>query len=212
MAIFRICFIGDSITLGTVDEDLLGWPGRLVRHVWAEGHDVTCYNLGVRADTTELIGRRWRAESAARLPDHVDGRLVFAFGVNDTAIDQSGQIRVTHDQSVKNARATIGEAKAWKRVLWIGPAPVRKQGQRVTPAAGVTYDFQNARIEALDRAYLDAAKDLGVPYLPVYPALIDHEPWHTAIAAGDGVHAAGVGYAILAGLVMKWDAWKAWLA
>lgn len=211
MAIFRTCFIGDSITLGTADEDLLGWPGRVVRHVWAEGHDVTCYNLGIRADTTTLIARRWRAEAEARLPPHIQGRLVFAFGVNDSAFENGTQLRVPPDQSFAHARTLIGEAKAWKPTLWVGPAPVRKSGQRVNPAQGVTYDFQNERIQALDEGYRKLAAELGVPYLPVFDRLIDDEGWQTALAAGDGVHPAGVGYATVARLVLQWEAWKAWL-
>lgn len=212
MAIIRVCFVGDSITLGTNDEELMGWPGRLCHRAWADGHDVTLYNLGIRADTSALIQQRWRAECAARLPDHIQGRLVFAFGVNDTAIEQTGQLRVPQDRSVAIARAMLGEAKAWKPTLWVGPAPVRRTGQRVTPAAGVSYDFQNERIAALDLAYRALAGEIGVPYLPVYPKLIDSDAWHNAVAAGDGVHTAGIGYAMIARLMADWPAWKAWLA
>lgn len=211
MAIFRTCFIGDSITLGTADEELLGWPGRVVRHVWAEGHDVTCYNLGIRADTTTLILKRWRAEAEARLPAHIQGRLVFAFGVNDSAFENGTQLRVPPEQSFANARAMIGEAKVWKPTLWVGPAPVRKAGQQVNPAAGVTYDFQNERIETLDQGYRKIAAELGVPYLPVYEQLSGNDAWQTALAAGDGVHPAGVGYAAIARLLTQWEAWRAWL-
>jgi lysophospholipase L1-like esterase len=211
MAMFRVCFVGDSITLGTADEELMGWPGRLCRRAWSDGHDVTLYNLGIRADTSALIQQRWRVECAARLPDHAQGRLVFAFGVNDTAVEQTGAIRVPQDRSLANARAILTDAKAWKPVLWIGPAPVRRTGQRVSPAPGVSYDFHNDRIAALDRAYAALATEIGIPYLATFPRLIDDEAWHAAIAAGDGVHAAGVGYAMIARLVAGWDAWQAWL-
>ena len=60
MTILRICFVGDSITQGTADKEYLGWPGRLCAGERARGHDLTCYNLGVRADTTADIARRWR--------------------------------------------------------------------------------------------------------------------------------------------------------
>lgn len=49
----RICFIGDSITLGTGDAAMLGWPGRLGAIAWSQGHQVTVYNLGVRGETSE---------------------------------------------------------------------------------------------------------------------------------------------------------------
>lgn len=211
MAVLRICFIGDSITLGTADAEFLGWPGRLCQRTQALGHDLSLYNLGIRADTTELIWKRWRAECTPRLPDVANGRLVFAFGVNDSAIDITGDVRIPPEQSVANARAILGEAKAWKPTLWVGPAPVNKAGPRVSPGPGVRYDFANHRIAELDKLYAAAAKEVGVPYLPVYPRLIDDPQWHAAIGRGDGVHAIGAGYGLIARHVAAWEAWKAWL-
>ncbi|MGQ0674837.1 MAG: GDSL-type esterase/lipase family protein [Rhodospirillales bacterium] len=210
MAVLRICFIGDSITLGTADAEFLGWPGRLCRTMRAQGHDLSLYNLGVRAETTALIQKRWRAEAAPRLPEIAEGRLVFAFGVNDSAIDIAGSVRVPPPQSIANARAMLAEAKAWKPTIWVGPAPVNKAGQRVSPGPGVRYDFANQRIAELDRLYAGAAKEIGVPYLSVYPKLIGDPAWHAALGKGDGVHAAGAGYALVAAQVAAWDAWRAW--
>jgi acyl-CoA thioesterase-1 len=212
MAVLRICFIGDSITLGTADTEFLGWPGRLCQQMQAEGHDLSLYNLGIRAETTALIRQRWRAECAPRLPDIAQGWLVFAFGVNDSAIDITGNVRVPPEQSAANARAILTEAKAWKPTLWIGPAPVNKAGQRISPGPGVQYDFANPRIAGLDALYAATAMEIGVPYLSVYPKLIDDPAWHAALGKGDGVHAVGAGYALIAGHVARWEPWKAWLA
>jgi len=210
MAILRICFVGDSITLGTSDADMLGWPGCLMKRMWSEGHDVTLYNLGIRADTSALIQKRWRAECAARLPDIANGRLVFGFGVNDSAIDITDSVRVPPAQSLATARAMLSEAKAWKPTLWIGPAPVNKAGQRVNPVPSIRYDFANERIAELDRLYADLAREIDVPYLSLYGKLIDHPAWHAALAKSDGVHTIGQGYAAVADIVADWPAWKAW--
>lgn len=212
MAVLRICFIGDSIALGTADAEFLGWPGRLCRTMQAKGHDLSLYNLGIRAETSVLIRSRWRAECAPRLPDIADGRLVFAFGVNDSAIDITGAIRVPPAQSVANARAILAEAKAWKPTLWVGPAPVNKAGQRISPGLGVQYDFDNRRIAELDRLYQGAAGEIGVPYLSVYSKIADNAAWHASLAKGDGVHAIGAGYAVIAEQFASWDAWQAWFA
>ncbi len=210
MAVLRVCFIGDSITLGTADAEFLGWPGRLSQMMRADGHDLTLYNLGIRAETTALIQKRWRWECTPRLPDIANGKLVFAFGVNDTAIDITGGVRMPPPQSLANARAILTEAKSWKPTLWIGPAPVNKAGQRVAPGPGVQYDFANQRIADLDRLYASLAKEIGVPYLPLFSRMIDDPAWQTALGKGDGVHAIGVGYGIIAGHVAQWDSWKAW--
>jgi len=117
MTRLRVCFIGDSITAGTGDERFLGWPGRLALHEHAAGHDVTVYNLGVRADTSENVAARWQAECRARLPAHVNGALVFAFGVNHAAIERGKGLRVPIERSVATARRVLEAASAWLPTL-----------------------------------------------------------------------------------------------
>jgi acyl-CoA thioesterase I len=106
MTVLRICFIGDSITAGSGDDHYLGWPGRVCAAERAKGHDLTAYNLGVRADTSVLIAARWRAEAAARLPPEHAGALVFAFGINDTA-EEAGKRRVDSAETAEIARTML---------------------------------------------------------------------------------------------------------
>ena len=77
MTELRICFVGDSITNGTSDDDCLGWPGRLCSAERNSGHDISSYNLGIRAETSEQIASRWRAECTPRLPEPYPAALVF---------------------------------------------------------------------------------------------------------------------------------------
>ena len=65
----RLCFVGDSFVHGTNDPEYLGWTGRVSILAWARGHQLTCYNLGVRRDTSSEIAARWESESQRRLPD-----------------------------------------------------------------------------------------------------------------------------------------------
>ena len=89
MVQIRIGFIGDSITHGTGDETLLGWPTRAAQAEVARGHDVTVYNLGIRADTSELVAERWEAECKARLKAGFNCATIFAIGINDSAHEKS---------------------------------------------------------------------------------------------------------------------------
>jgi acyl-CoA thioesterase-1 len=211
MTTLRICFVGDSITNGTLDGDYLGWPGRLCAAERAAGHDLTLYNLGIRADTSADVAARWRAECAARLPDHVPGALVFAFGVNDAADEQGVGLRVPLDQSVANARAILTAARASRPTLWVGPAPTDDARQPLSPAPGVAYAFDNTRTAELSRAFGALAETLGVPYLDLFTELAASPAWAEALAAGDGVHPAGAGYAQIAERVRAWPAWRNWL-
>jgi lysophospholipase L1-like esterase len=212
MTTLRICFVGDSITNGTLDGDFLGWPGRLCMAEQAAGHDLTLYNLGVRADTSADIAARWLEECRLRLPDHVHGALVFAFGVNDAAEQEGAGLRVPLAESVENARSILTEAKAMKPTLWIGPSPVDESRQPIRPGPGVAYHFDNERTAALNRAYADLADRLAIPYLDLYKPLAASGVWKESLAAGDGVHPSAPGYALIADRVRAWEAWREWFS
>jgi lysophospholipase L1-like esterase len=208
MTQLRICFVGDSLTNGTGDRSYLGWPGRLCRRERQAGHDITLYNLGIRAETTEMVRERWRAECAPRLLDSFPGALVFLFGTNDTA-EENGEPRVAFDRSLENARAMIAEAMDWKPTLWLGPPPIDEAQQPFQAGPGMPVrEFQNARIARLSDAFAEIAAGLGVPYLDLFTPLSGDSAWDGA--AGDGVHPPDDGYAIIAERVAGWDAWRSW--
>ncbi|MGH3669037.1 MAG: hypothetical protein ACRDSH_00130 [Pseudonocardiaceae bacterium] len=48
----RLCFVGDSYTLGVGDPTGAGWVGPVAAAAREQGHQVTFYNLGVRRDTS----------------------------------------------------------------------------------------------------------------------------------------------------------------
>ena len=210
MATLRVCFVGDSITLGIGDGAFSGWPGRACVAETARGNDVTIYNLGVRADTSELIRRRWRAECAARLPETVNGALVFAFGLNDMAEEGDSGIRVSPERSVENARAILGAARGWLPTLMVGPIPTIDDMQPYTYPNGQTFNFVSARGATLSEAYSDVCAELGIPFLNLHSQLSGNGGWQAHQRAIDGVHVSGDGYALIADLLTEWPAWRAW--
>lgn len=210
MTAIRVCCIGDSITLGTGDTAMLGWPGRIGQAETARGYDLTVYNLGIRADTSQLIAARWQAECRARLPEAFAGGLVFAFGVNDTAQEADGSLRVPVVESLENARRIMTAAKAWKPTLWLGPMPVEERRMPISIPGSPPRDFRNGRIGALSARYAGLAADLGVPYLDLYAKLSGNRRWAESLAAGDGVHPSGGGYQLLSELLGCWVDWRVW--
>lgn len=193
----RICILGDSFVAGTGDPEHLGWVGRLAARTHRAGHPLTTYNLGVRRQTSTDVRQRWLAECAPRLPDGCDGRMVISFGVNDTTVEDDRQ-RVPTATSIANLTELLTGARAagWP-VLVVGPPPV------ADPA-------QNARTEHLDQLFVDTASQLNVSYVSCFSALSRSSLWMRQIAAGDGAHPAGEGYAALADLI--WTTWRRWLA
>ena len=210
MTEIRICFVGDSLTAGTGDESFLGWPGRVCNREAAKDHDVTLYNLGIRANTSADIAARWRDECRVRMPEGTSCGLIFSFGVNDAAEEVGVGVRVPLEQSLANAGAILREAKSWLPTLWIGPPPVVEEMMPVLPGTGVAYNFNNARTKALSNAYRSLAAELDIPYLDVFDTLAADATWSEAQKDSDGIHAMGHGYERLADLIGAWTAWRKW--
>lgn len=193
----RVCFLGESFVNGTGDPECLGWSGRLCRATWQRGLDLTYYNLGIRRETSTELRNRWLSEVRLRLPPDVDGRLVFSFGVNDTAW-QNGQTRVSIAHSIENVQQILKAAKAQFPVLVVGAPPV--------------LDAEHtARIEALSEQMAIVAQELDVPYLEVVSRLKDSEVWMREIAAYDGAHPNAGGYEAMSAIVQDWEAWQNWM-
>lgn len=207
----RIGFIGDSITHGTRDETLLGWPIRVGQAAVSDGWDITVYNLGVRADTSALVRPRWEAECAARLKPPFRCATVFAVGINDAAYEttpeHTGQ-RVPLEQSAETIAAMIAAAKRFGHSIWIGPTPVVEAMMPLRLTDTVQYDFRNAEIARYSAAYAIRAAALGVPYLDLYSALHNDPAYTASLRATDGLHPNAAGYAILADRIAAWDGWR----
>jgi len=208
MTTLRICFVGDSLVLGTNDHDFQGWPGRVAHREVLAGHDLTIYNMGIRADTSEMISARWRRECEPRLPDMHSGALVFSFGTNDMAV-ADGKVRVPIEKSCAIARDMMQQASAWKPTLWVGLPPV-DDGRQPFRAGNITYDFSSERSAKLNDAYDRVAQDLRIPYLDLFTLLSTESSWLDAFDGDDGVHPLHVGYAQIAERITGWDAWRYW--
>ncbi|KAA9166344.1 G-D-S-L family lipolytic protein [Amycolatopsis acidicola] len=179
----RVCFLGDSFVAGVGDPEYRGWAGRVAART---GQPLTCYNLGVRRETSEDVRARWRAECAPRLRGEVNA-LVLSFGVNDTLQG------LPPETTVANLVAMLGE---WPTLV-VGPPPIAD-------------DEQNRRIAALGQALRAACAERTTPYVDVFGPLRDTKSWMREVEAGDGAHPAADGYAAYAELVHP--QWTTWLA
>ncbi len=192
----RICFVGDSFVNGTCDPECLGWTGRVCAAARKQGYNLTYYNLGVRRETSADIASRWHSEVSRRLPENVNGRVVFSFGTNDTTIE-NGKIRVKLDDSTDNIRKILTVAKPLFPVLMVSPAPIANAAQ-------------NARTAELSQRFSLVCNQLSVPYLDVFHLLQASSAWMNEAAANDGAHPGSAGYLKLAQLVQRWSAWLSW--
>ncbi|MEY4880475.1 MAG: hypothetical protein RJB62_1944 [Pseudomonadota bacterium] len=196
MASLRISFIGDSLVAGTGDPEFLGWPGRMARAAEERGHDITCYNLGIRGNTSAEILARWRREADVRYVAGQDNRLVFQFGVNDTK-DVDGKRIVTPEQAEIQARDVLSAAKAWVPVLMIGPPPIEDAAR-------------NLRIADMSARLAGVSNALGISYFDSFTTLKGSPVWTRAVRDGDGVHPVATGYAEWARSIDAWTPWRMW--
>lgn len=196
----RICFFGDSMVNGTGDDACLGWVGRICAAARRGGRDLTCYNLGVRRDTSADVLARWQREAEVRLlPEH-DGRLVFSFGANDCCPGEDiGGVRVAPGRALANAETILTVAVAWHPTLMVGPLPI----------CDVAVD---RRIRELSGDFAALCAHLRVPYLNVFDLAAASDTWVREVAAGDDAHPNEGGYAVVAGAVENWASWRAWIA
>ena len=102
----------------------------------------------------------------------------------------------------------VAAAKGWHPTLWVGPAPISEERQPMSPRPGVTYDFRNERLAALNVAYAELAAELVLPYLDLFTPLSAEPGWEVDLAAGDGVHPTAEGYEVMAELVEEWAGWR----
>ena len=191
----RICFIGDSFTAGAGDDTALGFPGRLCSDLrTTHDLDITCYNLGVRRDTSTDILARWEHEVNARLKrDEHSGRLVFCFGTNDNVIE-NGKKRVDTATTLANARSILARAKQLWPTVMLGPPWTSVQD--VDDGNGV-----------LSRKLRDMCEKIDVPFLALYDGMEGNEVWAREAEAGDGIHPNAGGYDLIAKAVAGWDKW-----
>lgn len=199
-------FVGDSITLGWRDEDLGGWPARLMRRLAAAGHDITGYNLGIRGDTSREIADRWEAEVGRRRRG-ARPLLVFAFGVNDAKLEPDGRRSVPIEDTIANIRRIFRDASAY-RVLMIGPAPIEEATMlRHLNADGRAAMPTMAEIAKVDGLLAREAAAAGAPYLDLLGALAGNSAWRQALVDTDGLHPSSAGHDVLAGEIEAWPAW-----
>jgi lysophospholipase L1-like esterase len=205
----RICFVGDSYVDGTGDPDCLGWVGRVCQAAWQRNRQVTNYNIGIRGETSTMLAQRWRRECEIRLPEGSPALLVFLFGINDIAEHIGVGLRVELQASIANARQILGEAARWKPTLWIGPPPANEACSPQSPMPGISFDFRNDRLLALNAAFRDVAAELGVPFLDIATHLSASGTYLKSQEEGDRMYCNAAGYAEIAQLVDAWPAWRA---
>ena len=190
----RLIFLGDSFVNGTGDETMLGWVGRVAQSVSRSRKEFTCYNLGIRRNTSEEILLRLESELKARILPGPHFRLILSFGVNDCVLER-GVPRVEPSRSLQNLETSIVQSrKLVDHILFVGPPPI--DDARI-----------NLQIRDLNLSFQDVCQRLDVPCIDLFSNLSCDEQWFLEVRQNDGAHPGSRGYKKIAELVESHPAW-----
>lgn len=190
----RVCFLGDSFTLGQGDVEGLGWVGRVHAAELRRGLDLTIYNLGIRGQTGAEIAARAVAEVDARLMDRGDKRgLVFSFGANDVFLQRP---------AAETLRGVDG------LLCWAAGQGYHAFIVGVPPCPEAAMDAERL---ALDAEIAKVASVHAAPVCDTRNLVADWSAWHREAMDGDGVHPGAEGYRRVAAAFEAWNAWRDWL-
>ena len=194
MTDLRVCFLGDSFTLGTGDDDGLGWVGRVHASERGRGIDLTSYNLGIRGQTGTEIAARAAREVGERIAGKGERQaVVIAFGTNDIYFERSVEETVSALEAI--ARWALGQGYA----VFVMGTP-----HAAEPELDALRAWRNVNLD-------EACRRLDVPFLDVRERVADWTAWHRGAMEGDGVHPSAEGYGVVAAVFAAWGPWRRWL-
>ncbi|MEH6547573.1 MAG: GDSL-type esterase/lipase family protein [Sneathiella sp.] len=201
----RICFVGASTTEGMGDETGQGWPGRLSAPLRDK---IAPYNLGISGQLLGEIRLRAAAECAARIVDSDQGGIVFCSGMNDIARHQ-GLSRTPIRRVIQSFETLLNDLEAIAPLIVMGPFPVYTPKMPYqSEVSGLELDFRNEDIEETNTIYQGLCETHSVPYLSIFPDLMDSDLYGHSLKEGDGLHPGGDGYQLVAEKIADWPAWK----
>lgn len=203
----RVCFIGASTTEGMGDEDGLGWPGRLSRGF---PRGTGSFNLGVRGQTVFQIADRAVAECRARLLDRDGGRIILGAAMNEMVrFAEDGRERFARRGILDAYASLIDDLRELASLLVVGPAPVFEARMLFHSQANRTFfDYRNTDLAWLDAELLSLCATRSVPYISIFPALVDNCRYQDGLARTDGLHSDRMGYDAMAELIANHCAWR----
>ncbi len=191
-----VFIFGDSITYGQWDEQG-GWVQRLRssfdQSYIAHRSEMTCfYNLGVPADTTEGVLKRFRNEVAARHKDGKQKVIIFAIGLNDAHfVHKTKRPKFTSEAFTDNLKSLLSQAREVSdKIAFVGLNPVDEG--RVTPLPwNPEKSYQNERIAEFNFIIEKLAKDENIFFADVWGSFTkqDHKSF-----LSDGLHPNASGH------------------
>ncbi len=194
-----IACLGDSITFGDGDTQLLGWVGRLNAYLQSrEPHVDWVYNLGIPGDTVVGACYRYFTEVLPRSPDIV----LIAVGTNDCkriGIDKPDVLR-------SDLARTMAHWQMWQKSLCsglhktviLGTLPSNEAHMPYhNPGKPTTWVLRDD-LETYNTALREFCAQAGLPFIDFWP---HWQPDMTENYLCDGLHPNNAGYDWMFGII-----------
>lgn len=158
---------GDSLVYGNNDQECLGWATMLRKWLKdkAEEKDtgwVNTYNLGVCAETSKGLLKRFSVEIAGIQPNIV----LFDIGINDSSSRLGVDRLIPLEEFQKNMKEMFSVAKdVTKKVLCVGLTRVNESLVNPYPFSSTKKSWNNAQIEIYDQALEALCNTKEVTYI-----------------------------------------------
>jgi len=169
-----ICVFGDSVLWGWGLPFRIGWVNLFRNYIEDKSNFlINVYDLGIDADTTEDVLRRFDIEANARRPDMV----IFAIGVNDSAYRKTKDRSITKiDVFEKNIYTLIEKARKFtKEIVFVGLCKGSDRETMPLPASRTGKCFSKANARAYNKIIKKCCSDKNLLFIDIMDKIKDSE-------------------------------------
>lgn len=186
-----ITFFGSSSVYGQHDTHHSGFVNRFRERCDDEGHSIVVYDLGIPAETTSQLVRRFDDELSVRRTDVV----MIQAGTNDSARLKRPDAphQIPKSTFSKNIEALITMAKPYSNVMFMSSTPV---DDHKNPHMDNTYFF-NKDIQQYYEVLRIIAKDADIPFLNLFQLFSTYDDFESLLSP-DGLHLGPKGHEFIA--------------
>lgn len=188
----HLSVLGDGFVCGQGVAPLQGWASQLMIQTFSDLGPVNVYNLGIPGELSTQVVARLRELAPRRLKGE-DNRLVFSFGLQDTA-EHEGRPMLSNQASIDALKHLIVKTRPHFKLLMIGMPPV--------------YDPQrNGWVKRLNSLQHDLCQKAHVPFIDLFSALADDVQYKRSLLATDRVHPDSRGHQKIFDLIWNDRSW-----
>lgn len=201
----RFIIFGDSITQGLWDSKG-GWADRLKAHVQEnelqsglKTHNEV-FNLGVDADTTVDVLKRFESETKVRLWPKEEVVFIFALGVNDSLSKNGDEFQSTPQEYANNLNSLLNLAKKHSsNIMFVDIAPVDEALTNPLASSSSGKNYTNQRISEFNKVLHNFCRENSLVCINTSVGFGAH---NYKLMLADGLHPNDQGHELIFNLVL----------